>query len=115
MRFFTTCLLLFCFQSFVVCTLEDGAIAFVKEINISNKETTVVSKNITTETVTVSTFEWVDINHHRLTDQLLPAVVAAKLSSNTSIKLSTIKVFRTFINHSYHFIFGCLYPKHNFW
>ena len=117
MRFLTTCLLLFCFQSFVVCTMEDGSITLAQRINEpeSAKQTTVIAKNTTTETASESTFEFADIVHHLTKPLLVAIVVATIIHFSLTIQLNTIKNFSAYTNHSYHFIFRFLYPKHAFW
>lgn len=117
MRFLTTCLLLFCFQSFVVCTIEDGSVTFVKE-NTSSKSvqlTKLVAKNLSTETITSSVFECVDIIQHHVAHQRLSTMVPVFLFADRNISLESIKYFDELSNHSYSFIFRCLYPKHTFW
>ena len=117
MKFLTTCLLLFCFQSFVVCTVEDGSVTFVKE-NTSSKSaqvTTLIAKNLSTETVISSVFECVDIIQHHVAHQRLSTIVPVFLFADKKISFKFIKYFDENTNHSYRFIFRCLYPKHTFW
>lgn len=116
MRFLTTCLLLFCFQSFVVCTVEDGSVTFVKENTRSkSSQVTLIAKTLTTETIVANVFERVDIIQHHVAHQRLSTIIPIFLFADKKISLEAIKYFDELSNHSYSFIFRCLYPKHTFW
>ena len=117
MRFLTTCLLLFCFQSFVVCTIEDGSVTFVQEtINSKSvKLTKLDAKKLRAETVLTSSFDFVDIIQHHPFHQLTAIIVPLFSFADKKISFKFIKYFDENTNHSYRFIFRCLYPKHTFW
>ncbi|TKC07933.1 hypothetical protein FA048_12265 [Pedobacter polaris] len=120
MRFLITCLLLFCFQSFVVCTKEDGAFTFAqKTITTSNTDkaiATLASKKESSESVKKPSFERLDRIHQNLGNHLYVVVNFLRYPDLIlSIPLQSVKYLRANANHSYRFIFGCLYPKHTFW
>lgn len=119
MRFFTTCLLLFCFQSFVVCTVEDGSITFAQDFNINSNQTKLAKigvKQSAVQYLVQANHQLKDISNYQLSKHL--PVFINFLNKDRLIftkRLSKITNFFKNQNHSYTFIFKCLYPKHNFW
>lgn len=119
MRFFTTCLLLFCFQSFVVCTIEDGSVTFAQDFIVKakySKDTKVVAKQAANQQIVFATFHLSDISHQQLNKHL--SLFVKSLNSDKIIYFHCVNkitsLFKNY-NHTYNFIFKCLYPKHNFW
>ena len=119
MRFFITCLLLFCFQSFVVCTVEDGSITFAQDFNLNSNQTKlakIVAKQSFVKHFAQANYQLTDISNCQLSKHLSIFINFLNKDKLIFIKhLTRInKVFKN-QNHNYSFIFKCLYPKHTFW
>lgn len=118
MRFLITCLTLFCFQSFVVCTREDGAITFAQKTitaaNYNKDSSILIAKKVITESVKQSTFEVVDRIYQNLNHVFVISFFNCKAYLIPTL-LKSINFYSDNTNHSYLFIFSCLYPKHTFW
>lgn len=119
MRFLTTCLLLFCFQSFVVCTAEDGTLAFIQETfqnkEVVKKSSSISSKQKLTQTFNTS-FVIVDIANqpvNKLTYIVNFYTQKDEIGIYSAIK--TALTYGYFIKKHYSFILDYLYPKHTFW
>ena len=119
MRCFVTCLLLFCFQAFVVCTIEDGSVTFVQDFNFNPKQTKVdkiVAEQAPNLHIVKAAYQLSDISHHQLNKHLshvINSIENDKIVFTHWIK--KITELSNSYNYSYNFIFKCLYPKHNFW
>ncbi|TKB99550.1 hypothetical protein [Pedobacter cryotolerans] len=119
MRFLTTCLLLFCFQSFVVCTAEDGTLAFVQEA-FQNKEVVKKSSSISNKQKLTQTFNRsfviVDIANQPIVKlTYIVNFYARKEGIEIYSALKTALSYGCFLKKHYSFILNHLYPKHTFW
>ncbi|RZL50637.1 MAG: hypothetical protein EOP00_03370 [Pedobacter sp.] len=119
MRFLIISVLLFCFQSFVVCTREDGAVTIAQKTitkSSSAQLTTLISTKLNTESFKVSTFEFVDRIYQNVAHHFSKAITLTEdKSCLITFATQITKRFKNEVNHSYQFIFNCLYPKHTFW
>lgn len=116
MRFFTTCLLLFCFQSFVVCTVEDGSITFAQDFNLNSNQTKlakIVAKQSFVQHFAPASYQLTDLSNYQLSKHL-PVFINFLIKDKLIFTKRLTNVFKN-RDHGYNFIFRCLYPKHTFW
>jgi len=61
-------------------------------------------------------YELVDRIHHDINHYVLNSInFVESIISLKFISTQNIKAFKRNVNHSYRFIFNCLFPKHTFW
>jgi|GEM_PF-2559604 len=120
MRFLITFVLLLSFQSFVFCDQKNRTLSDVKKINnsialkspaffklLKNDRTAVDSSSAETPTDKMSA------KVPRVQSFFLPFIVDIEISID--FPRTIIPGLTKIANHSYYFVFNCLYPKHSFW